>query len=112
MRLLALLAVTLLAMGCTADAEEPRDNVITRADLGEKWPLTVDEVELGCEDDMPYIIAPDGTKYALTGYGYTHGDDLVELDADNPLWADNPSAFGGPKVSIKPLTDAARKLCG
>lgn len=110
MRLLALLAVTLLAMGCTADAEEPRGNVITRADLGEKWPLTVDEVELGCADDMPYIVAPDGTEYALTGAGYTHGD-YAELEATNPLWADNPT-IDGAKFNIKPLTDAAWKLCG
>jgi Protein of unknown function (DUF2511) len=87
--------------------DEP--GLVTRDDLGEDWPLTVDYAVLGCEGgtviQAATLTAPDGTVYALNGTAKDHTDYEEDID---PIWAD---ASGGLKVNIGPLIEQARALC-
>ena len=88
--------------------------LVTRDNLGEEWPLTVDYVILACEPktaggmdlQIASLTAPDGTVYALNGTAKSHTDyaDIA------PIWADNPNVEGL-KIPISPLIDRARTLC-
>lgn len=92
--------------------DEP--GLITRTDMGDEWPLTVDYAVLACESktaggmdlQIATLTAPDGTVYALNGTALDHTD---YRDVD-PIWADDPD-WKGLKISIGPLIDEARALC-
>ena len=87
------------------EERKPKESriTVTRSDLGEDFPLTVDKCELYCEGDMLFCYA-DGTTYALNGTA------RQKRPAIDPIWAqdpDNPEA----KKSIDPLISIARKTC-
>lgn len=92
--------------------DEP--GLITRDDLGEDWPLTVDYGVVSCETftaggrdlQSATFTAPDGTEYALNGIArsYTDAEDV------DPIWKDDPD-MDGLKVDIGPLIDFGLTLC-
>jgi hypothetical protein len=59
-----LLALLTLAAGCS---ESPDPHKLTRAQLGDKWPFTVDYVTVNCDGPSYTVTAPDGKEYALNG---------------------------------------------
>jgi hypothetical protein len=79
-------------------------------EYGDAWPLTIDEGVLSCDADRVVFTAPDGAVYALNGLAETHADQEGWSDVD-PIWADNPSDSGGPKLNIGPLIDDGLALC-
>lgn len=93
-------------------ADDP--GLVTRDDLGDEWPLTVDYAVLACEPitaggmalQVATLAAPDGTVYALNGTAKDH----TEAADIEPIWADNPDVEGL-KVDISPLIDKALTLC-
>lgn len=92
--------------------DEP--GLITRTDMGDEWPLTVDYGVVACENDtaggQPLMIAtftgPDGTVYALNGTAQSHTD---AADVE-PIWAPDPNLQGA-KIEISPLIDHALTFC-
>lgn len=92
--------------------DEP--GLITRDDLGDDWPLTVDFGVASCDAftaggmDLKSAIftAPDGTEYALNGTAKDHTD-AADID---PIWKDDPD-MDGLKINIGPLIDFGLSLC-
>lgn len=74
------------------------------------WPLTVNEVTVGCDATYPYAarlyFVYAGTAYAVNGWALSDPADYK--DPQGTLW--KPAADGsGP--AITPIQDAARALC-
>lgn len=108
----------------TEDADPPPvvvpDNVkgepglVTRADLGNEWPLTVDYGLVGYENKtaggralkVATLTGPDGTVYALNGTAKSHTN-AVLID---PIWAPDPDTTGL-KITIGPLIERALTFC-
>lgn len=80
---------------------------ITAKEMGDKWPLTVDEVDIECRaDGRLALIHYDGVIYGINGTAMQAG-----FTDFRPLWKDNPTEKGL-KINIGPLIAAARRLCG
>jgi hypothetical protein len=81
---------------------------VSRADMGKKWPLTLDKGRLLCigsrRSGALVFVAPDGKNYALNG---TAKAQLDHADIDT-IWAD---AGGGLKKDLGPLINRGLKLC-
>lgn len=61
----------------------PSELHLTQADLGDRWPLTVDEVTLYCEPSGSYkflTFDTGGKTYALNGSAREYADDEGWLD--------------------------------
>ena len=78
---------------------------ISKNDLGEDWPLTVDAGTLSCENGA-VTFESGGTQYAVNGMA---GSRDIGVDIE-PIWADDPSG-DAPKVSIGPLIQRGLVLC-
>ncbi len=76
---------------------------VSRAMLGDEWPLTVEDGVLRCEGSA-VIIRVGGTDYAVNGAATGKGADI------DPIWAADPSGIS-PKLSIGPLIDRGLALC-
>jgi hypothetical protein len=121
-RVLGLLSMVALACkGASPERPATPHNKLTRADLRDAWPFKVDEVELGCRDlglrtstgdGLPalYFVA-GGVTYALNGTAKSHADKQGWQADFRALWRDDP-ANPGAKVSVGPLLERARQLCG
>lgn len=102
---------------------------VSRADLGDAWPLTTDAAVVGCSPDLPMfsvIVVVDGEPWALNGttkgwarggkYRVDIGGTLVQVrvsDAPEAWWAVEPGLVLGGKVgrkSITPLFDVAERI--
>lgn len=93
-------------------ADEP--GLLVSTDYGDKWPLTVPYVVVGCEPitaggrnrQVVTVEAPDGTIHAGNGTAKDHTDH----SALDPIWADDPDV-DGLKIDISPVTEAGLALC-
>lgn len=103
---------------------------VTRTELGDRWPLTVDEAWVGCAPELSVftvLLVVDGTPWALNGTtkswakggGYSleiDGRPRVVRVSDEPEWwwaVDGKTEMLGmitPRKSIGPLFDAAEEL--
>lgn len=115
-----LAAFSLLTTACSSDTAGPggtptksapsetsrNPGLITRADFGADWPLTVDEGVLTCEGAGAVYFTGEGTRYAVNGLARTQKD-APDID---PIWADDPSVEGL-KKDIGPLIDRGLELC-
>ena len=83
--------------------------VITKAELGDKWPLTIDTAEL-CTNGMAIFLRAEGKLYEVNGIApqflRDSGEDVRDL---HEIWRDDPTLLG-PKVSIGPLIELAMDL--
>ena len=94
-----------LLLGCT-NTDDAHQQAISRADLGDKWPLMIDSGTLECRNGAEVVLSSGGTLYALNGTAKSR-----KLYADvTSVWADDPS-MAGLKVSIGPLIDEGLSLC-
>ena len=87
--------------------------LITRDDLGNGWPLTVDFGALDCRTSVVDGITLQSVtfrvpnmQYALNGTANTHTP-FPEIE---PIWADDPDAKGL-KIDISPLIDRGLARC-
>jgi hypothetical protein len=78
---------------------------VSRAELGDAWPLTVDDGVLACRDGSVTFTA-GGNSYAVNGTAKT-ATSLPDIDA---IWADDPST-PGLKINIAPLIERGLALC-
>ncbi|WP_448529194.1 DUF2511 domain-containing protein [Raineya sp.] len=76
---------------------------VSRSDLGENYPLTVNNCEVFCENDMLFCYA-NGKIYALNGLAQQKAQPIDEI------WDKHPT-IPNVKKSIEPLADIAKKTC-
>lgn len=70
-------ALALVACG----GEQPDGTVVFKHEFGEKWPFTVDEVELLCVPPADALAkTPDGKVYALSGSARSKAKESGWLD--------------------------------
>lgn len=87
--------------------------LITRDDLGEFWPLTVDYGALSCrsaviggQDIQSVTFRVPNMQYAVNGAAQTHSP-FPPID---DIWADDPEVKGL-KIPLKPLIEHGLALC-
>ncbi len=108
-----LLAVTVLLVGCgpsTPYADNPRTQKVSRAEYGERWPLTIAEAELDCVQPAAVILRSGPDIYALNGTA----EATRKYKPIEPLLLPNPKpdqAKLGRRASLEPLVDAGLRLC-
>ena len=97
--------------------------------LGERWPLTVKEGEVGCDflgtmnrlELKAAFFRYKGKKYALNGLAGSRKSEYLPIEpiwaSPEPIWVDNPNRPGEkiniapPKKNIGPLIDLALEEC-
>ena len=119
-------AVVSLMAGCGSSTvpqrlPEPSDicgrRIITRNELGEKWPLTVDSGEISRTRIGACFFTHNGVKYALNGIA-RGGIPRNGSEEITPIWRPNPeyAKYQQPgqsivRIDIGDLIAEARKLC-
>lgn len=108
---LALIAAAFMGLWRMITPSEATGVTITQAEYGEKWPFTVESVELKCEGSPPAALvkAPDGKLYALNGSartsaaanGWEDGRTITKPSVELPQVP----------MSISDITGRALKLC-
>jgi hypothetical protein len=86
-------------------AEPPRGVLLTKEQLGENWPLTVDSIRVDCIDAYAAVAYHGNVTYALNGLANSRG--FAEIE---PIWRPNPK-LEGTRINIGPLIDAALRQC-
>ena len=86
---------------------------VTRAELGEAWPLIADEAYVGCDFGSGLYVAPTKSskeRWALNGIALQNG--IRDLDESN-LWKADPKMPPEMKlkISISALQEKARSTC-
>lgn len=109
-RLVPVLVLLLLLLGCSkaSDTKGESSGQVSRATLGDEWPLTVEAGELRCDGSGgvgAVTFTAAGKTYAVNGIAKQRG-----IQAIDPIWAPNPS-IPGTKKSIGPLIDRGLELC-
>lgn len=102
----ALLAVLLAACSSSSSSTPSHQRDISRTDLGDNWPLTVDRGTLECRDGSSVVFTVGGTTYAVNGTA-KGAHRYAEIDA---IWSADPNV-AGLKKNIGPLIDKGLALC-
>ena len=103
MELKSLCGLAFSICACSADAD---GKLLTRAQMGDRWPLTVDSIRVKCIKGTQAVGVLGGTTYALNGMA-SQQRMYQEIDG---IWRDNPE-LGTPKVNLGPLIDSALSMC-
>jgi hypothetical protein len=83
---------------------------VTRAMMGDDWPLTVDAGQLACNAQGHVTFASGGVTYAVNGTAkgaIANGAPYQPIDT---IWLDDPNV-AGLKLSLQPLLDIGLSLC-
>jgi hypothetical protein len=81
---------------------------ISKEQLGEDWPLTVESGVLKCIEDNGVPLATievNGVEYQLNGAAKSRGYEDIDI-----IWSNNPS-IPGTRLSLSPLISKALELC-
>ncbi len=88
--------------------------------LGDKWPLTVKEGEVGCDTQAAFF-RHKGKKYALNGIASSRRSEYLPVEpiwaVPEPVWVDDPEHPGEkfnmapPRKDIGPLIGLALEKC-
>lgn len=107
MRCYLMISALLALVGCGGEKTE----TVGRAEYGEKWPFTVEKVDLLCQEGPPSALVrtEDGKLYALNGSarskalknGWLDGQSITKPNASMP----------GIKMDYSEITVRAMKLC-
>jgi len=85
--------------------QEP--GTIARADLGDKWPFTVEAGIVRCIAPRNEIIfIAEGTPYAVNGTAKSN----PQYADIRPIWKDSPQ-IEGTKISLAPILNLGLSLC-
>lgn len=110
---MALLTVVLalsLGISCargdrSTSSQSSLGRLVTKAELGDKWPFTVDSGYVDCPDGVSAIFRTGSVEYGLNGMatsrGYAEPDPIRKADPTIP----------GAMISISPMIDLARQEC-
>lgn len=88
--------------------------MITAAEVGAAWPLTVKQGHLECRDGLVVFTAPDGLVYgvspkAMNAHGYRTIFELADHRFKDSLAGKSSAA--GDAMSLEPLIKAGKSLC-
>jgi hypothetical protein len=94
------------ASPASVPASEGTNRTITRAELGDKWPFTVDKGSVMCLEGRYVVFIADGKTYALNGTAVSSGrfQDIAPIRRPDPLDSRYP-------VSTQPILDVGLPLC-
>lgn len=82
-----------------------RQRRVQRSDLGDEWPLVVDEITLYCHHGAVYLTA-NGKMYWVHGWARNYLKARgIEADELSEIWA------LGPRKNIGPLLDLGKSIC-
>lgn len=89
---------------------------VSRAEFGDKWPLSVESGEMRCVNRTApgygqVVFISGGVTYAINGTARTAAakNGWVDLST-SPIWLNNPS-IPGAKIDISPLLNRGLALC-
>lgn len=85
-------------------SSRPQGVEVTRADMGDDWPLTVESGYLDCDDYGRITFTVDGNTYGVNGSAQ---DKYQGIDS---IWTDRTD-IEGLKVDIGPLIERGQDLC-
>lgn len=108
--LLTLALAVIIGTSCarsdsSTSSQSPKGRLVTKAELGDSWPFTVDSGYVDCPDGVSAIFRTDDAVYGLNGMATSRG--FAEPD---PIRKDDPTIPGG-MISIGPMIDLARQEC-
>ena len=85
-----IVVVVFIIRSCSQNSSEPL--IISRAEMGDDWPFTVENGELRCDRDR-VTFHTDGKMYALNGAAKTfssNAKDILEISRANPAFVMTP----------------------
>lgn len=82
---------------------------VSQAELGDAWPLTIDQGELSCDGASWVLFKADGEVYAVNGSARGHAKTTGWLDVES-IWREDPQSPGF-KVLMTPLIERGLPLC-
>jgi hypothetical protein len=82
---------------------------VTRAEYGEKWPLTISEGKLSCVDPSSVLLEFQGVTYAMNDSASSHAKQSGWTEV-NRIWRNDPENKGS-KVAMTPLIERGLALC-
>lgn len=87
----------------------PETIMLTKSDLKDPWPLSVDQVQLHCVEGSMLVLESNGKRYALNGSARSAAAkrDWAEVDA---IWLANPE-LPGTKISASELIAKGHERC-
>ncbi|TCM68373.1 uncharacterized protein DUF2511 [Acinetobacter calcoaceticus] len=91
----------LFLIACAPRPERP----ITQAEIGEEWPLLVDEGVLRCEETGKIIFRTAGKDYAVNGLAMNDFPSILNITQNIK------GSMGEYKRSLDPIIKAGAKLC-
>jgi hypothetical protein len=105
--LVIIAAILVLSLGVFV-ACGPSGEEVTREELGDDWPLTVDSAWVWCQSDQTILMRADGHTYGLNGPAQDAG-----YPSPDPIWRDDPNMPDGvdAKISLRPLINRGMELC-
>ena len=101
-------SVVLLVALCLISSCAESGRQVTRKELGDRWPLSVDSGHVDC-DQGALVFRYDGTSYALNMIALGKGHQGIEPISKNA--AGSPRNHNPLKVDLTPLIDLARQRC-
>jgi hypothetical protein len=108
--LLTIVLAFLLGASCAqsdnaSSDESARGRLVTKADLGDQWPFTVESGYVDCPDGVSAIFRTADAVYGLNGMATSRG--FAEPD---PIRKADPTIPSG-MISIGPMIDLAQQEC-
>jgi len=100
----------LLILSCSGSSQ--RNTLkITKFEYGEKWPFSVDEVEVYCSGYKEiYCKASNGRTYALNGSAKGASNNDPNISKVEEIWLDDPN-WDGLKISYGEFITKGLELC-
>ena len=107
----AFLLLTALVSGCSSSTNMK----VSRADLGDAWPFTVDSGVVACNhpsSEIVFFTSQSQKIYAIdeVAKGMEMAKGMKRYADVREILRDHPSVAGS-KVDIGPILDRGRKLC-
>ena len=101
------LVVVLGAGACGGDSTM----VMSADELGEGWPLTVDEVRVRCEPAFAVVARAEGIDYAVNGAAMGQAEEWAWVDIAVLTLPDPELGAMGVSMSVAPIIDVGLGLC-
>lgn len=110
-RLCCPVAVLSIAASCSgAPPGAASGQVVSQAEFGDDWPLTVESGVVSCVPPGAVVFTAGGITYSLNGLAVSMSQNRGWFSVDQ-IWSTSEDPYGGPKKSLGGLIDMGRSLC-